>query len=890
MTNRRFFIGPIPEGWLQNHRKSWFKKRLSFKNYSSRTISFAADPVIEHYRDNPPEETDPLSPGPEQDILLTDGTETDEPDNGRDNDQMNKSGEDNAASVSKTLQTIAYPLNETDEVPPPPDSDGPQQTESNPQNPDDASIETKPQASSSFFTAIENVPDEPDDGQPSTSKRGQQQVDNDSQQTLKIPSVGEPSQGSSAISASDAESTQALLKSKPQPRSKTKRSDYTSNTLDEQEPQGEETSENEGSDYGRQADRRFFSPLSNKAAKYNINDNFMDKRRRAHARMVRTQDGIAANRPRRRKRQVGEIIKAEKMLVRVEATLQKVLPDDYNERDSLRMETRLMDKWREFLVVCRKVADEDAPFSLQMYKTRVIPEGQNPTARIKPFYEVHLNRKETRVNLYSSLDKTLVLWRPCKMGTKIYIMRPKSAAHAIEWYTFIGQTLGWERPTSLPIGVPDLDVALIFKNPFAQLSNLMPKDDRGEDNGSLSRAAAEEPYVAQAIIRGCLQMLENRPEWADVLRQWSDTERMGLAWKRYDRLEWVFGVNEKKMYGSMAMVRSHELELRPRQHYPTTVKGDSGNKEDEPPPVEGFLIRLTSQRGVHQRMNKMFFKRLYFFTQDHYLLFSRPSKALPPPPPKLAIEDSNIPSSQDILKKTPLSYDVDPYPLRNGEVTWLSSGNDQFVRDHDEEAYAQAQRNIHNLTQADGYIDLCRVKEVRHVQRGSSPADPNIGEGSDIEFNREQRDTRRDDGATGQFDDDRTFEMLLDNNLVVRLLAYNEVTRDEWIRRLRALVNYWKARSMADAAELKGVRQRNLDLLDIDEDMESIIGQFARKWEVKKAEASPHLHNMCNLLGCRTIKVCVYSSLASIANWSRCPEISIASLAVIQHSGIATSF
>ena len=121
MTNRRFFIGPIPDGWLQNHRKSWFKKRLSFKNYSSRTISFAADPVIEHYRDNPPEETGPLSPGPEQDILLTDGTETDEPDNGRDNDQMNKSGEDKAASASKTLQTIAYPLNETDEVPPPPD-------------------------------------------------------------------------------------------------------------------------------------------------------------------------------------------------------------------------------------------------------------------------------------------------------------------------------------------------------------------------------------------------------------------------------------------------------------------------------------------------------------------------------------------------------------------------------------------------------------------------------------------------------------------------------------------------------------------------------------------------------------------------------------------------
>lgn len=308
------------------------------------------------------------------------------------------------------------------------------------------------------------------------------------------------------------------------------------------------------------------------------------------------------------------------------------------------------------------------------------------------------------------------------------------------------------------------------------------------------------------------------------------------------------------MYGAMGMQSSHELELRPRYHYSTKTR--HRGIQEEPAPIEGFLVRLTSQKGMHQRMNKMFFKRLYFFTQDHYLFFCRPAKAFPPPPPKCAPpEDGTVPTAREILDQMPLSWDVNPYPLENGEITWLSSGNREFVKRHDEEAYAHVQRNVHNISQADGYIDMCRVQEVRHAYRGSCPADPNIREGPSVDFNREPRESRQDDGATREFDDDRTFEMVLDNGLVIRLQAYDDATRGEWVKRLDALVKYWNARCTDDATELQAVRQRNLKLLDIDEAMESIVGQFAKKWEVKKAEASPHLHNMCSLSGCRTIKV-----------------------------------
>ena len=50
ITTRRFFIGPIPEGWLKSHRKSWYKQYLNLSNYSSRQATFSASPSISQQR------------------------------------------------------------------------------------------------------------------------------------------------------------------------------------------------------------------------------------------------------------------------------------------------------------------------------------------------------------------------------------------------------------------------------------------------------------------------------------------------------------------------------------------------------------------------------------------------------------------------------------------------------------------------------------------------------------------------------------------------------------------------------------------------------------------------------------------------------------------------
>ena len=387
-----------------------------------------------------------------------------------------------------------------------------------------------------------------------------------------------------------------------------------------------------------------------------------------------------------------------------------------------------------------------------------------------------LGRKVAKVNLYSALDKSVVVWTPSSRGTRIYIMQARTGSHAVEWYTFLRNVLGWRRASELQINIPDLSVSLRIDDPFEKLEQsqiAVQETEDGEEEEAILRTMKEEEAVASNLIKRCLSMLDTSKEWSDILDAWCKGERIGLAWKRYDRLEWIHGANERKMYGTIAMMKSHELELRPKSHYPTTAITRKKKTLTEPAPVEGFLIRLTSQRGVDRKLGWLFFKRLYFSTHDQYLVFSRPANATPPPPPKLPFSgNSRVPTAHQIADKIPLIYAVNPYPVRDGEIEWLSaehSGTPQSRRLHDQDAQDEAERKADILLNCDGYINLCDVIKVRKVRRGATQADDNIESGSDVDFDAEVEDTTRDDGATKEFNDDRTFELVLRNGLIIRL-------------------------------------------------------------------------------------------------------------------------
>lgn len=858
LTTRRFFIGPIPEGWLNSNRKSWYKRRLELSSYSSKNATFHAAAGQSHHQRTKtaidpstkarmsysfPQPEDIEDSADEQEDVADDTAEDYDDD---DEDEEKETRELEPVSTMELLQ--------------PPDEPG-NDTRSRSRSP---------------RTGQKRVPSYTLDGPPAEDAQSSPRtrpVDGNGVQ-IQITRSGSDSQQRFSNEAN------ALSNNRPS-ATVTRESSLRQNGFDVQHdnvdagsrtallPAGESSARPKTRDGARSLATHEPAPITSddhepklkrhqsSGVRFKMSEAVVDRQRRVGRRAGNARQRVGRRMARRQTLREGTIVKMQKMLVRMDSTLQQV-PEYYDENDSMKTQTKQVEKWREYMVVARKSkkGDED-DYRLQFYDTRVIPEVEDTSTKKKPRREIKLIKKSAHVNMFSSLDKSLVVWHPYKKGTRITVMKCESPSHSVEWYTFLRDALGWKRPDKLLVSVPDLGVVLQIERPFDDLERVAMEEE--DEETAIAKVAEAEQAVAGRIVSQCLEMLEGNPEWTSIVHQWHESFRPGLAWKRYDRLEWIHGVNEQKMYGSMAMQHSYELELRPKVHYPQNATGKKGKHHEEPAPVEGFLIRMTSQKGIHKRIGKTFFKRLYYSTHDNFLVFSRPAAATPPHPPRLqTISGSNIPSSNEIIQNTPIMYDINPFDVDDSvpkQIRWLGTEFQDRIERHDREAYEEARRNHANLSASDGYINMMRIKKVRPMRWGSDSADDALDSGSDADFHEDVADSARADGTTSTIDDDRTFELILENGLVVRLQAYDRRTRDEWISRLRKLVKYWKLRKIADMNNFKSVRATNLHNLKIDEDVEAELGQFGHKWEVTRSEASPQLYNICSIAACRTISL-----------------------------------
>jgi hypothetical protein len=73
------------------------------------------------------------------------------------------------------------------------------------------------------------------------------------------------------------------------------------------------------------------------------------------------------------------------------------------------------------------------------------------------------------------------------------------------------------------------------------------------------------------------------------------------------------------------------------------------------------------------------------------------------------------------------------------------------------------------IINCDGYINLADVVKVRKARLGASPADAELEEGSDVDFDDDVDDSMRNDGATNDIDLERTLELVMKNGLIIRL-------------------------------------------------------------------------------------------------------------------------
>ncbi|PNS21055.1 hypothetical protein CAC42_3392 [Sphaceloma murrayae] len=925
LTTRRCFIGPIPEGWLKSHRKQWYKHYLGI-NHSSKRPSFTAQGNVGSQRrmtviDGPVRPSFPQPPdavdstagstaigaydqipaargqdGGENDEAVVDtppamamprgsqtpdGTVLREQESGRSREPISKID----TETSKKIDTEAGLLRKKDK-----------KSSTNPKRPPKPKAKRQ-QSATSYKTAKETLEDtdptpieapmqEHDQGIPEPSKSS-----NDPPGISVIGPASASPRNSAAMPGSlnlvspssptlsgQAGSTASLLHVDKGglSRSSSAVRDATAKHLSEQDPVEAVGSPEADASSRRQ---RFVNSARSRGVQFDLPD---IQSRRAEL-QVRARFAQAGQKARgrivtRARFRSGEILKMEKMLLRVDIASGSEQPEaDFAEKDSQRVETRVVDKWREFMVVCRecstttkpgvkkpenesdddlaKVEDEQPKFVLQFYQTRVIPATSQTKTRKKAKHEIPLDRLTTRINLYSSLDKTIAICTPEAHRTKIFFLRTRSATSSVDWFHFLRDIMGFRRAKTIQVNIPDLSASVRLDNPFDRLIEGEDLDKAAAgDEEALDKGVRAQSSIAKDIIDRCLTMLAKGEEWSGVLDAWANHDHIGLCWKRYDRLEWVHGEHERNMFGANAMLRTHDLELRSKHHYPQTARKRSGDAVAEPAPVEGFLIRLTSQKGAHQRMGKYFFKRLYFTSHNQFLIFLRPGQARPPPPPTLPMtETSAIPSASQLSGKIPLIYAVNPYPTSDAHIDWLEQDASHSVQQHDADACDESDRVFSTLQNSDGFINLTSVVSVRAYDPTNTSSDPDSG--SDVDFDGQGTARSAPDGSTTTLDTDRTFELNLRNGLTIRLQAFNRATQQEWILRLRALVKYWTLRAAADTSLFRSVRAENLRALNIDERAEAEFGQFAAKWEVTKSFASPELYNLCGIAGCRSVHV-----------------------------------
>lgn len=110
-------------------------------------------------------------------------------------------------------------------------------------------------------------------------------------------------------------------------------------------------------------------PAATGLVRFNLPGEAAEDERRTKIRLAQISRRRSLRRA-RGSRHEGEIIKMEKMLVKVETTVQD-LPDDYDENASMSVDTKPVKKWQEYVLVCREGSGQETDFLLQLYKSRV---------------------------------------------------------------------------------------------------------------------------------------------------------------------------------------------------------------------------------------------------------------------------------------------------------------------------------------------------------------------------------------------------------------------------------------------------------------------------------------------------------------------------------------
>ncbi|SCU90396.1 LADA_0F03752g1_1 [Lachancea dasiensis] len=571
-----------------------------------------------------------------------------------------------------------------------------------------------------------------------------------------------------------------------------------------------------------------------------------------------------------RKYRAGEIVKMEKMIVFVKAsTSAKGTLSEFSEVEPI--DTRVVDRWKEYILVARTTGDPKAPLYLQFYKDQNIPEVEQHTGPQERFRANSMDFMldvSCMVGFYNTLDKTIhVIKRisPTVDGNKgflgndpenpeklrIYLLKCCSTASAENWLLFFQRSLGlFSLPKRVTINIPEAPATLDIPLPTELRDHLDKRTYVEEEELKLLNLPRGYKPISFPLTRYLELIIVNKllqSGYVKSISKWAHANIItGLCWKHYDRLEWCSRDQYELTVGGMALRNSHSLEFRSVIHYPRSVKLNSGETLTEPCGVEGFLMKCTDRYGreTENIFHTAYYRFLYFFSSDGLLFFMNSFKGLPPLPDHFLSKSENC--SYDIgevekeMINIPKAYEHNPYPLDlNNHIQWLEENmNPKDFEEKDNVALTAMWRKIAHIIKADKVIDLTEVVSVCKLK-------PVKEQKNTLRFKILARANNFVWKTSRSVDDtiNSIFTLSMSNGLHVRLLAPSPEVADIWVSKLSSLSVYWKHRKAEDTRSMWSAKVENLNYLKMPESEESNISENTPKWVTDRGVANDEIHN-----------------------------------------------
>lgn len=536
-----------------------------------------------------------------------------------------------------------------------------------------------------------------------------------------------------------------------------------------------------------------------------------------------------------RRKEKGEVVMIEKMLVLVKEASQ-VVPLNFNEVE--KVDTTIVDRWKEYVVAARNTKDPESPIALKFYKSRSISRVEDQSGGHSEF-GIKISRSIC-INLYSALDKTFVLWNTdhrANIGmfsrlarssrirqtsdepemsnkTLLYIIKAKSDVSALNWLTFLAGVIGIAIPKTIEVRVPNLGMTAELDMPLytGKRRDMLPKiASEFTSYNDIKKFTSARSHLLAGMVDSIVANANEISALREFISEhWTNRLKIGLCWKRYDRLEWLFDLTGR-IDSAWAMFRTHDLELRPKMPAAQPVIFPDGSRMEEPIPIEGFLHRLSTWEGKARRQKMD--TRIYMHSHDNLLFYCAPFKAIPP----VYDEDtSDVPihprRSRRSSNESPEIFKVNPFPLdAHGDVRWLKDikSVDDFDR-HDQKALFEMKRRVASIHNSDGVIDMTRIKLVK----------------------------------SSSSHQDSQFELLFTDGLILRLEATSPRCKDAWVSVLTSHIIYWKQRLRQDVQRVSYIKKQNMELLHVDEASIGFIEETQSKWITDRTRADPFTYNI----------------------------------------------